>query len=54
LQRPIHSAASGEVIMTGGSLTISGKRNFSNQQTTVFRPQTNEIRAAEPMLYARW
>jgi hypothetical protein len=48
------SAASGEVIMTGGDLTIGGKRNYSNQQTTIFRPQTNEIRAGEPMLYARW
>ena len=47
-------AASGEVIITGGDLTIGGNRNFSNQQTTIFHPQTNEIRTAEPMLYARW
>ena len=47
-------AASGEVIMTGGAVTIGGQRNFSNHQTTIFNPQTNEISAAEPMLYARW
>ena len=47
-------AASGEVIMTGGAVTIGGQRNFSNHQTTIFYPQTNEIGIAEPMLYARW
>ena len=47
-------AASGEVFMTGGDLTVGGQRNFSNQQTTIFHPQTNEMRTAEPMLYARW
>jgi Galactose oxidase-like, Early set domain/Glyoxal oxidase N-terminus len=47
-------STSGEVLITGGDLTINGKRNFSNQQTTVFQPQTNTITAAEPMLYARW
>ena len=47
-------AGSGEVLITGGDLTINGQRNFSNQQTTVFHPQTNTVTAAEPMLYARW
>jgi Domain of unknown function (DUF1929)/Glyoxal oxidase N-terminus len=47
-------SASGEVLITGGDLTINGNRNFSNQRTTVFDPQTNTVTAAEPMLYARW
>ena len=47
-------AASGEVLITGGDLTINGERNFSNQQTEIFHPQTNAITTAEPMLYARW
>jgi hypothetical protein len=47
-------SARGEVLITGGDLTINGQRNFSNQQTTVFHPQTNTVTAAEPMLYARW
>jgi hypothetical protein len=47
-------SASGDVLITGGDLTINGRRNFSNQQTTVFHPQTNTITAAEPMLYPRW
>ena len=47
--------ASGEVLITGGDLTINGERNFSNQQTEIFHPQTNGITTAiAPMLYARW
>jgi hypothetical protein len=47
-------AASGEVLITGGDLTINGMRNFSNQQTEIFRPQTNAITTDVPMQYARW
>jgi hypothetical protein len=47
-------AWSGDVLITGGDLTIAGERNFSNQQTTIFRPQTNAITTDAPMLYARW
>ena len=48
-------AASGEVLITGGDLTINGVRNFSNQQTEIFHPQTNGITTAiAPMMYARW
>ena len=46
--------SSGEVLITGGDLTINGQRNFSNQQTTVFHPQTNTITAAETMVFPRW
>jgi Galactose oxidase-like, Early set domain len=47
-------AASGEVLITGGDLTINGRRNFSTQQTEIFHPQTNAITTDAPMQYARW
>jgi Glyoxal oxidase N-terminus len=47
-------AGSGELLIVGGDLTIAGKRNFSNQQTTIFRPNTNQISATVQMRYARW
>jgi hypothetical protein len=47
-------AASGEVLITGGDKEIDGEQHFSDQQTTVFHPQTNEITTDAPMLYARW
>jgi hypothetical protein len=47
-------AASGEVLITGGDLTINGKPNFSNQQTEIFHPQTNAITTDTAMQYARW
>jgi hypothetical protein len=47
-------AGSGEMLIVGGDLTIAGKRNFSNQQTTIFRPNTNQISATVQMRYARW
>lgn len=47
-------AESGEVFITGGDLTIAGKRNFSNDNTTVFSPPANDIRPAGAMAYPRW
>jgi hypothetical protein len=47
-------ATSGEVLITAGDLTINGQRNFGNDRTTIFRPQTNAIMTDAPMLYARW
>jgi hypothetical protein len=46
--------ATGEVLITGGDLTIGGIRNYSNERTTIFSPQTNTISSGSPMLYARW
>jgi hypothetical protein len=46
--------ASGEVLITGGDLTINGRRNNANHQTTIFSPQTNTVRTDTPMLYSRW
>ena len=47
-------AASGQVLMIGGDLTINGQRNFSNDRTIVFSPQTNKIESTIPMAYRRW
>ena len=47
-------AASGEVLITGGDLTIGGNRNYSIPDTTIFNPQINTLRKAAPMAYARW
>jgi len=45
---------SGEVLTSGGDLTINGKRNFSNNQTTIFSPSANTLTPNTPMNYARW
>ena len=47
-------AASGEVLIVGGDKAINGEQHFSDQATTIFQPQTNQIRTDTPMLYARW
>ena len=36
--------ANGEVLITGGDLTINGQRNFSIQKTTIFNPNSETIR----------
>jgi hypothetical protein len=46
--------STGQVLVTGGDQTISGKRGYSNNQTTLFTPQTNSISAAAAMQYPRW
>jgi hypothetical protein len=46
--------STGEVLITGGDLTVDGKRNFSNNKTTIFSPLTNTIRTAPQMAYPRW
>lgn len=42
------------MFITGGDLTIAGKRSFSNDNTTVFSPSANDIRPAGAMAYPRW
>ncbi len=46
--------STGTVLITGGDLTINGKRNFSNNQTTIFSPQTDTISTGAAMTYPRW
>jgi len=45
---------SGAVLISGGDLTINGKRNFALNSTTVFSPTGNSLAANTPMHYARW
>ena len=45
---------SGNVLTSGGDLTVNGKRNSANNSTTVFSPSANTLTANTPMTYARW
>jgi hypothetical protein len=47
-------SASGEVLITGGDLTIDGQRNYSTNETTIFNWQSDTVRKDAPMWYARW
>lgn len=47
-------SATGEVLFTGGDLTVNGTRNYSTEQTVIFDPQTNTIRSNTGMSFARW
>jgi Domain of unknown function (DUF1929) len=44
----------GDVLLTGGDLTISGKRNFSNNNLEIFTPGSNTLSQLNPMQYPRW
>ena len=44
----------GNVLTTGGDLTVNGARNFANNNTTIFNPSTNTISSNTPMHYPRW
>lgn len=50
------AALNGQVLMTGGDShdPVTFVRNFSNNATTIFNPQTNTIRSAQAMVYKRW
>jgi Domain of unknown function (DUF1929)/Abnormal spindle-like microcephaly-assoc'd, ASPM-SPD-2-Hydin/Galactose oxidase, central domain/Kelch motif len=45
---------SGDVLTSGGDLTVNGKRNSANNHTTLFSPSTNTLTANASMTYARW
>lgn len=45
---------SGDVLTSGGDLTVNGKRNSANNNTTLFSPSTNTLTANTAMTYARW
>jgi hypothetical protein len=45
---------SGEVLTSGGDLTVNGARNNAQNATTIFSPTANSIKANTPMNYARW
>jgi hypothetical protein len=44
----------GDVLITGGDLTINGKRNYARNDSTVFAPQANTLSANPPMAFPRW
>lgn len=44
----------GELLISGGSRTIDGSRNHSNDEMTIFDPKTETLRAAGVMEYPRW
>jgi hypothetical protein len=45
---------SGEVLLTGGDLTINGQRNYANNKTTIFNPATNGLSDGSQMQFPRW
>ncbi len=45
---------SGDVLTSGGDLTVNGARNSANNHTTLFSPSANTLTANTPMTYARW
>jgi hypothetical protein len=45
---------SGQVLITGGDLTINSQRNFARNNTNIFSPSGNSLNANTPMNYARW
>lgn len=45
---------SGEVLSTGGDLTVNGARNSANNNTTIFSPSANTLTENTAMTYARW
>lgn len=45
---------SGEVLTSGGDLTVNGARNSANNQTTIFSPSANTLTSNTAMSFARW
>jgi hypothetical protein len=45
---------SGDVLTSGGDLTVTGARNSANNQTTVFSTSKNTLTSNTAMTYARW
>jgi hypothetical protein len=46
--------STGQVLMTGGDLTVKGVRNYANNKTTIFNPAANAISSGGQMQYPRW
>jgi len=45
---------SGEVLTSGGDLTVNAKRNSANNTTTIFSPSANTLTPNTAMTYPRW
>jgi hypothetical protein len=44
----------GSLLITGGDLTVSGVRNYSNNNVNIFSPANNTLTAAGQMSFPRW
>jgi hypothetical protein len=44
----------GDVLTSGGDLTVNGARNSANNNTTLFSPTANTLTSNTAMTYARW
>ena len=44
----------GDVLTSGGDLTVNGARNSANNNTTLFSPSSNTLTSNTAMTYARW
>jgi len=45
---------SGKLMITGGDAIVNGQRNWSNWDTNVYDPGTNELESSQPMSHKRW
>ncbi len=50
----IGAGLGGKLLITGGDLTVSGVRNYSNSKVNVFNPGNNALTASGTMAYPRW
>jgi hypothetical protein len=48
------SNGSGNLLVTGGDLTVSGMRNYSNNKVNIFTPANNTLTSSGQMNYPRW
>jgi galactose oxidase-like protein len=48
------SNGSGNVLITGGDLTVNGRRNFSNDKVNIFNPNNTTLTASGGMNHPRW
>jgi hypothetical protein len=49
-----NSNGSGNLLITGGDLTVNAVRNFSNNKVNIFTPANNTLTASGQMNYPRW
>jgi hypothetical protein len=45
---------SGNVLITGGDLTVNGVRNYANNKVELFSPAQNTLTSTQAMNYPRW
>ncbi|MGB8899874.1 MAG: galactose oxidase-like domain-containing protein [Methylocella sp.] len=50
----VPTSLTSKMLITGGDLTVSGLRNYSNSVVNVFSPGNNTLTASGTMTYPRW